>query len=1327
MKKTRIVSIVLAFAMMLSLMSFNVFSDGESDYELVIYADGGSDFYTGTCPGYVEGSTTFSTQVSPLWNGVSAVVGQEDRTYGVVNGYGKEDGDEIYRYTKLEWYGDFQLICFGHGLLTEKRDQVGEFSYRLDAEQALKLGTNRMDNEAVSQLMIPRTDNLWHRLTWAYNSELAETNVWVDGKYLGKMSGKTAGLWVLTSAWLCEGEFLELDDVKVWTLKPEASAIVSGEGDSAVYESYNRIVSEKLCNIEFGALEGEDFITSSTEGSITVENEPTCADVIYEAENNEGVTGAVIYNSDFTEVLGDGANPGGGILVVEKTAASGNKAYGYYKILDDSLYFEYQKAITANGVSAYMGNSAGYSDGALNWASARTPEEAGAQIATLDNTNGFGKKAGEKVYRFTSESTPGGWYHFLCFGNGVPGSSGDMVGEFSYRLGSGQSAVITGNRAYNGEQCSASVTIPYVDKNWHTLTFAYNSITHVTTIYIDGEFHATLNFPTAGLWVISSAGIPAGGVIEFDDLKVYHLTTATSGITHTDENGATIYDSYDYIVNDKLDNSGKYEINTSNTVLSADAIKVEVVIGTTVEALIADVKSDSSVTYAAVIDAETGAEANISELAAGKTLAVSKLNKNGSEIVKYYDVIDAASGFEYEREIYSDGENFWLGNAPGYSEGATTWASTSYPYNSATSDAVSATVPGYGKAEGDKIFRYNGTGVAGPWYQFICFGNGVPGASGDMVGELNYRLSGGQNAWLLANRMYNGISSDNNIITLPYKDDLWHHLTFAYNSVTHETTFWNDGEYMNKLTFPSAGLWLVSTAKVADGKTVDMDELKVWSLNLASSGRTHTDENGATVYDSYNYIVNEKLDNNVKAELTAGEIILSVASNTVGVLEGSTCIDVISEVEEQNDSLSAVIIDSQTGFECGETEDAAGKLLAVSKADKNGVKVITYFNIVKEERFKLRPLVYADGSGYYMGDAAGYIEEAPNWASAGNPFNCGASVEIGGDVSGYGKKDGDKIIRFTNEGIPSAWYQYLTFGYGVPGKSGDFAGELEYRLGSGQDVWITGNRSYNGEQCAAIVTLPYVDKNWHTLSFAYNSVTHETTFWSDGEYLNKLTFPTAGLWLVSSNRITDGMSIDFDNLKMWMLTEETSGMTYESDGKTVYESYDYIVGEKLKLKPVLNASDEGKWYIHRNEIITKKNTTVADLSALASDVTVIGADGNIVAADAVLTSGMAAAVTEDGVIRSYTIGVYNEGKGILYSDLTASGDGYRILVYNPGSESVNVNGYVKNTSDGTVKPSKVTVDAGGIRAIETGSISADNLILYLWNDSLAPLCKPLSI
>ena len=43
-KRTRIVSIVLAFAMMLSLMSFNVFSDGESDYELVIYADGGSDF-----------------------------------------------------------------------------------------------------------------------------------------------------------------------------------------------------------------------------------------------------------------------------------------------------------------------------------------------------------------------------------------------------------------------------------------------------------------------------------------------------------------------------------------------------------------------------------------------------------------------------------------------------------------------------------------------------------------------------------------------------------------------------------------------------------------------------------------------------------------------------------------------------------------------------------------------------------------------------------------------------------------------------------------------------------------------------------------------------------------------------------------------------------------------------------------------------------------------------------------------------------------------------------------------------------------------------------
>ena len=175
------------------------------------------------------------------------------------------------------------------------------------------------------------------------------------------------------------------------------------------------------------------------------------------------------------------------------------------------------------------------------------------------------------------------------------------------------------------------ITIPYKDDLWHTLSFAYNSVTHDTTFYIDGEFYAALNFPTAGLWVVSSSGIPAGKVIEFDDLKVYHLTTATSGITHTGDNGI-VYDSYDYIVNEKLDNSGKYEINTSNTVISADAIKVEVAMGTTVEALTADVKSDTSVSYASVINAGTGAEADGAELASGKTLAVSKVNKNGSEI-----------------------------------------------------------------------------------------------------------------------------------------------------------------------------------------------------------------------------------------------------------------------------------------------------------------------------------------------------------------------------------------------------------------------------------------------------------------------------------------------------------------------------------------------------------------------------------------------------------------------------------------------------------------------------------------------------------------------
>lgn len=1325
MKKTRIISVILVFAMMLSFNALYVFSDGESDYEQLIYAYGDSDLYMGSCPGYAEGSTSFSAIQSPLWNGVSAEVGKEDRTYGLVKGYGKEDGDKIYRFTKLEWYGDFQLACFGHGVLTEKRDQVGELSYRLDTEQALRVASNRWDNENVAQIQIPRTDNLWHRLTWAYNSAIAETSIWVDGVYFGKLSGKTAGLWILTSAWLCEGEFIEIDDLRAWTLKPEASAIVSGEGENAVYESYNRIVSEKLCNIEFPALEGEDFIASSTEDSITVDNAPTCADVIYEAENNEGVTGAVIYNSDFTEILGDGANPGGGILVVEKTAASGSKAYGYYKILDDSLYFEYQKEIVADGEKAYMGNAPGWSEGALNWAAVAYPTDKGCQVVTVDSENGYGKKTGDKIYSFTGDAIPGSWYQFFCFANGVPGASGDMVGEFNYRLGSEQGFWLLANRSYNGATADDRiVTIPYKDSLWHTLSFTYNSVSHDTVFYIDGEFFAKITFPLAGFWVVSSNAIPAGKTIEFDNLKAYYLTQATSGITHEGDNG-TVYDSFDYIVKEKFDISGQYEINTSDIITSADAIKVEVAMGTSVEALVSDIMSDSTVSYAAVIDKSTGAELDGGELASDGILAVSKINKAGNEIIKYYTVVDPSSSFEYEKEIYSDGQNFWLGNAPGYSEGALNWSSTSYPYNVATSETVGATIPGFGKLAGDKILRYTGAGIAGSWYQFLCFGNGVPGASGDMVGELNYRLGDGNNMWIMGNRAYNNATSD--IIVLPYKDDLWHHLTFAYNSVTHETTFWNDGEYMNKLTFPTAGLWLVSSAGVTDGKSVDIDEFKAWSLTLASSGITHT-QDGEVIYDSYNYIVNSKLDNNTKAKISTGEIILSAEENTIGILEGSTCLDVIAEVEDSDEALKAVVFDMATGFECGETEAAEGKLLAVSKADKNGVNVITYYNIVKEEKFKYLPEIYANGEGFYMGNAAGYTDGAQNWASAGNPYNCGTSVTVGGDIAGYGKKDGDKIIRFTSAGIPSSWYQYFCFGNGIPGKNGDFAGTIEYRLGSEQDIWIMSNRSYNGSTSEAtrMITLPYQDTNWHTLSFAYNSVTHETTFWIDGEYMNTMTFPTAGLWLVSSNKITDGKSIDFDNLKMWNLTEETSGITYEADGKTVYESYDFIVSDKLGLKPQLNASEDGSYYILNNKIIAKKGAKVSDIAKLSADVTIIGKDGKAVTdANAEVSGDMSAVVSDKGMLRTYRINVYNEGNGILYSDVFVNGSEYCIIVYNSGDEGITVNAYTKNIASGKVKPVSITVDAGGERGFAMGNVTEEALKFYLWNDALMPLSKPL--
>ena len=276
---------------------------------------------------------------------------------------------------------------------------------------------------------------------------------------------------------------------------------------------------------------------------------------------------------------------------------------------------------------------------------------------------------------------------------------------------------------------------------------------------------------------------------------------------------------------------------------------------------------------------------------------------------------------------------------------------------------------------------------------------------------------------------------------------------------------------------------------------------------------------------------------------------------------------------------------------------------------------------------------------------------------------------------------------------------------------------------------MTGNRSYNGVQCGDLAVIPYEDVFWHHVSFAYNSVTNVTTFWKDGKFHGTLTFPTAGLWIISSDAITSGKAIEFDDLKVWTLTEETSGKTHlDEGGNTVYDSYDFIVGQKLDLTmPALSQPENTNIIITEKEVAIKGNVTVGTVCALGDDVAVINSDGTAVTdSGARITDSMYVVVTdEDGKLYTYSVSVYNEGYGIWYTDLAETAGNYTVKVLNTSPSSLSVKGYAKNTVTGNVYASQeATVVSGGIITVNLGAVSANKTEFFLWNNNLMPLCLP---
>ena len=210
----------------------------------------------------------------------------------------------------------------------------------------------------------------------------------------------------------------------------------------------------------------------------------------------------------------------------------------------------YEPDIHADGSSTfYLGTATDYATGYAE-SVIKSPLEFGETATVGGDIPGYGKSAGDQIYRF-SDKIPGGWYPFLGWSHGSPADGREQAGEISYRLGTEQ-ALMVGTNRWDTDGKNQDIYISRTDAYWHKLSYAYNSVTHVTAIWVDGIYYATLNTASAGLWLMSTAAIPAGEFIEFDDLRVWTLTPGSSGRTSTDDNGEIVYDSYNRIVADKL-------------------------------------------------------------------------------------------------------------------------------------------------------------------------------------------------------------------------------------------------------------------------------------------------------------------------------------------------------------------------------------------------------------------------------------------------------------------------------------------------------------------------------------------------------------------------------------------------------------------------------------------------------------------------------------------------------------------------------------------------------------------------------------------------------
>lgn len=973
----------------------------------------------------------------------------------------------------------------------------------------------------------------------------------------------------------------------------------------------------------------------------------------------------------------------------------------------------------------------------------RALDPTGNIVELGNNFNSYGRTEGEKVYRWENaakDTNLMAWTH-----GGLKTVAHDQAGEFNVRLHNGALLSLQEN-APGAHMRNVKVS----DNYWHHVNYAYNYANGRLIVWIDGKKHdeITMSTRTNGLYLRSrtAADLVSGTIIEIDDVRAYALDEASSCKVTYKADGTTVssYDSFDKIVADKVKlnqilSAGEIirSVNVSSSSQTLNTIKVDDETITCADVIYEamDGENNSNISSARIFNSDFTTEYTEGESAIGKILVVEGENELGNPVVATYEIDSIYTYADYM--IYSDADTTTtvLGTN-GTGNNIRAFAPDTANKQQGSVVTTGDEYKGYGKADGDNIYRWENMIKDG---NLMAWGHStLRSAKHDQVGEFNFRLHNGSSLLIMNNQ----VSVRGCSITL--NDNNWHHLTYAYNSAKDTIKFWLDGELKVETSYKGVmpnGIYLRSNTAMPQGSAIEIDNLRGWALDEASSGFVTYKPGTTTVasYDSFDVITKAYLDNFIP-ELTEGDIFNEISEDSVKLKNAATCAEVIAAAKANDKITDAKIFDADFDESFSGNESPLNKVLVVYGVNKNGVTVMNYYNIL--ESFAYLETITATGK---TNDFFGNVVDPVRALDRDY-----AIVTTGEEIYGSGKNDGDSFYRFTKDS------QDVKAQTPAEGKAGacnlmawahadstktvhDLAGSFNFRI---SENTIPFSIYENGGNSVSMISLNYPDNQWHKLSYAYNAAKKEMSFWVDGKLEKTVSnILTYGLYLrlYQSNKETDyrmlseGQYIDFDNLVAYTTDNSSSGLvSVNAEGETIYDSYNRVVSEKLDLAVPSEIKGNESVIINGKELATVSELKVSAVKALASDGNAYVYDKTLATRqsdDTLVTNGMYLVVEKNGDFRYYNIAIYSLSKDLwINKNIRVNGKtNYALDVINPGENDKVVMTYAKKTGDNEIiDKNKITVPAGEKKSMGLSAIYEEDLTFYVWNGNMAPYCEPLS-